>query len=91
MVLQKNSITIKVFDQNGDAIEGIKVNIQSVNGVYNESFTNVFNNTILDAKPGNYLLTFQDIPGDYVCPQLIDNFTLKQDGKIKLEYECRKK
>lgn len=90
LLLPKNSITINVTDQDGKIIEGVKINVQNVEGDYLEEFVIESSLTILDAKPGNYILTFEETPSGYSCPDLVDNFTLNQDGKIKLEYECVK-
>ena len=90
LFLPKNSITIKVTDENGDSIEGISINVSSKDGIYNENYNDFSNTTILGAKSGDYILTFTSIPEGYTCQELVDNFTLNQDGKIKLEYECTK-
>lgn len=89
ILLPKNSITLVVVDQDGNAINGLKINIRG-NHIYDEEFTDISDITILDAEPGDYILTFEHIPEGYDCSKVVDNFTLKKDGKIKLEYKCTK-
>jgi len=90
ILLPKNSITITVTDQNGETISGLKIRIQDETGIYNNEFTDILDLTLLNMEPGNYTLIFEEVPEGYSCPELIDNFTLNQDGKVKLEYECIK-
>ena len=41
-------------------------------------------------EAGDYILTFEEIPEGYTTSVLVENFTLNQDGKVKLEYELIK-
>ena len=90
LFLPKNSITIIVKDQNGEAINGLKVNLESTAQIYNQEFEDIPDITILSAIPGDYTLHFSSIPDGYTCHDLFDNFTLKENGKVKLEYVCEK-
>lgn len=87
--LPKNSVTIVVTDQNGEAINGLKI---SLNGpeMYDETFENISDVTFLEVESGKYSLTFDEVPEGYDCLSLYDNFTLNKDAKIKLKYECKK-
>ena len=89
ILLPKNSITISVVDQNGEAINGL---ILDINGpvMYDQEFEDIADVTFLDAKPGDYNLIFESIPDGYTCSKTQDYFTLSKNGKIKLEYECTK-
>lgn len=90
ILLPKNSINIVVSDEAGDAIEGLKINIRSMDVIYNNDYESTKDIVILGAKPGKYMITFETVPEGYVCDILTDTFELEQDGKIKLEYECRR-
>jgi len=89
LFLPKNSVTLIVKDQNGDAINGLTVHFNGPQ-IYNNEFTDIADLTILDVKPGDYIVTFEDIPDGYTCEKIMDNFTLNVDGKVKLEYTCTK-
>ena len=77
-----------ISDQNDEVIEGLTVTIQGENGAYLETFTSQKNITILDATPGDYIISFTDIPEGYTCSTLSDNFTLNEGEKLKVKYEC---
>ena len=89
ILLPKNSITILVVDQNNEAINGLKIHLNGPT-MYDQEFEDISDITILDAKPGDYNLIFESIPDGYTCSKTQDYFTLAKDGKVKLEYECRK-
>ena len=90
ILLPENSIKILVSDQNGEIIEGLTVTLQGENGAYLESFTSQQNITILKATPGDYIISFENIPEGYTCSTLSDNFTLNDGEKLKVKYECIK-
>lgn len=92
LFLPKNSVTITISDQNGDAIDGLSLYANSSNHSFTIEFdentgTNV---TELGVKPGDYTLTFENIPEHYNCTKIVDNFTMSDGDKIKLKYECTK-
>lgn len=90
--LPKNSVTITVKDQNDNIINGLIVHFNSSNNSftidYNENST--IEITELGVKPGDYTLTFINVPEGYICSKMMDNFTLNDGGKVKLEYSCIK-
>lgn len=89
--LPKNSITITVTDQNGEAINGLKINIRSESEYYDVEFNeDIPTTTILNAIAGEYMLVFEEVPEGYSADESVDSFTLNQDGKIKLKYKCTK-
>lgn len=90
ILLPKNSITIKVSDENGEKIKGLKLSLSSIDGIYQEQITDTSNATLLGMKSGDYILTFEEVPEGYTCSKLVDNFTLNKDAKLKLKYECKK-
>lgn len=90
MFLPKNSITIIVSDQNDESISGLRITLRSSMTTYDEEFNDVSSVTILGAKPGDYVLTFDYVPSGYSCSYVNDEFTLNQDAKVKLEYKCNK-
>lgn len=91
MFLPKNSITITVTDQNGETINGLKINLQLGSDEQDMEFTeNSSSITILDATAGEYTLTFEEVPEGYSTDELVDTFILNQDGKVNLKYQCTK-
>lgn len=88
----KNSVTFIVSDQNGDVIEGLRLYADSSN----HSFTIEFDETVginvteLEVGPGDYTVTFENVPENYNCPKMADNFTMSDGDKIELKYECTK-
>jgi len=90
ILLPKNSITINVADQNGEVVNGLKIQIQVNSEIQEFEFIDTTSITMLDAKPGEYTIVFEEVPEGYSCSELVDNFTLNQDGKVRLEYECIK-
>lgn len=91
LLLPKNSITINVTDQNGDIVSGLKIQIQVNSEIQEFEFIDSSSITMLNATPGDYTIIFEEIPEGYSCSELVDNFTLNQDGKVSLKYECIKK
>lgn len=92
LLMPKNSVTIIVSDQNGEVIDGLELQLQSEENFYTfkyseESGSNV---TELGFKPGDYNITFVNIPENYNCDIIIDSFTMSEGDKIKLEYCCTK-
>lgn len=92
LFLPKNSVTIVVSDQNGEVINGLNIQVDSNENSFSVDFdeTTGIEVTELGVKPGDYTLTFQNIPKNYTCSKVIDDFTMSDNGKIKLEYECSK-
>lgn len=92
LLMPKNSITIIVNDQNGDVIEGLRLYANSDNHSFTIEFDETSGSTVteLGVKPGNYILTFENIPENYNCNEITDEFTMSDGDKIKLEYECTK-
>ena len=92
ILMPKNSVTFEVKNQNGEVIDGLEIYVSSTDN----SFTIEYNKessisiTELGVSPGNYEVYFRNIPNNYTCPQILDEFTMEKDGKIKLEYECTK-
>lgn len=91
--LPKNSVTVKVVDQNGAAIDNLLIEIRNDDHDYTFDFgddasTNI---TKVDVIPGDYDLYFRNVPEGYSCPTGSREFTLEEDGKVLLEYECDKK
>lgn len=91
MFLPKNSITIVVENESGEHLEGVSINLLNTTGIYNHTHTDVDNLTLLDMHPGKYILTFKEIPEGYTVDRLVDNLTLEQGGKVKVEYTCKQK
>ena len=89
LFLPKNSITLIVFDQNEEAIPGLKITMTGPK-VYETEFDEISDITILDAIPGEYDLVFEKVPDGYTCNNTTGSFTLSEDGKVKLKYECTK-
>jgi len=89
LLLPKNSVTIVVSDENDNAINGLKIEIRGEQTYYQE-FEDIKDVTILDVAPGDYNLYFEYVPSGYYCSTINDKFTLKQNGKEKLEYKCEK-
>ena len=89
--LPKNSITVTVTDQYGEAINGLKINIYAGTIYHDIEFADdISTNTIIGATAGEYTLEFEYIPEGYSANDLIDTFTLTQDGKVNLKYKCTK-
>lgn len=89
LLLPKNSVTIVVSDENDNVISGLKIEIHGEQTYYQE-FEDIKDVTIFGVNPGDYNLYFEYVPIGYSCGTISDKFTLKKDGKIKLEYECEK-
>ena len=85
----KNSITIVFNDENGNAINGLKISIGGAAN-YQKEFTNNTKITISNAVPGEYTLFIDSIPSNYSCSSFFDDFILEKDKNVKLEYECIK-
>lgn len=90
VVMPKNTITIIVKDENEKAVDGLRLKLIGPSH-YNVDYTDIADYTILDATPGDYLITFEIVPEGYTCEKVTDNFTLNEGGKVKLEYSCSKK
>lgn len=90
LLLPKNTIKIIVADQNGEGIPDLMVNVENRTGVFDEDFINESEIIIFGATPGEYRVTFERVPEGYTCDTLYDTFTLEEDNKVKVEYECRK-
>lgn len=90
--MPKNSVTIVVSDQNGNLIEGLEIYVNSSNHSFTIDFdeNSSTNITELGVKPGEYTLTFENIPSNYNCDKIVDYFTMTDGDKIKLKYECTK-
>lgn len=91
LFLPENSIRIVVTDQNGDAINGLKLNLTGGGISSDKEFIDTTEITILGAATGNYTLIFSEIPEGYSCDEKLDKFTLEEGKKIKVKYECEKK
>lgn len=89
LLMPKNAVTIVVSDQNNNEINGLKIEIRGEQTYYQE-FDDIKDVTILGVTPGDYNLYFEYVPTNYSCSTITDKFTLKKDGKIKLEYKCEK-
>ena len=85
----KSEITLVVKDENGNAINGLRLKLIGPNH-YNVDYKDIADYTILGAKAGDYLITFEIVPAGYTCETFNDNFTLTKGGKVKLEYSCSK-
>lgn len=90
LFLPKNSVTIVVKDENENAINGLNLKLIGPNH-YDVDYEDITDQTLLDVKPGDYILTFEMIPEGYNCEKSTDKFTLAEGGKVKLEYKCSKK
>lgn len=90
LLLPKNTIKIIISDQNGEVIPDLMVNVGHRNGGFDEDFINESEIIIFGATAGEYRVTFERVPEGYTCDTLYDTFTLEEDNKVKLEYECRK-
>lgn len=90
LLLPKNTIKIIISDQNGEVIPELMVNVEHSTGSFDEDFSNESEIIIFGATPGEYRVTFERIPEGYTCDSLYDTFTLEEDNKVKVEYECRK-
>jgi len=90
LLLPKNTIKIIISDQNGEVIPELMVNVEHSTSVFDEDFSNESEIIIFGATPGEYRVTFERVPEGYTCDTLYDTFTLEEDNKVKVEYECRK-
>ena len=54
ILLPKNSITVVVTDQNGNAIEELKLNLYADTQSYDIEYSDISDYTILSAVPGDY-------------------------------------
>lgn len=92
LLMPKNSVTIIVSDQNGEVIEGLELQLDSGENFYTFEYseTTGTNVTELGVKPGDYSITFVNIPENYSCDKIADDFTMSEGDKIKLEYQCTK-
>ena len=86
-----NSVTIRVVDQHDKAIDGLEITLENEDNSYKINFSNgMTKSRALDVKKGKYSLRFSSIPYKYTCFTTSDNFKMKRNGKVKLEYECIK-
>lgn len=92
LLMPKNSVTIIVSDQNGEVIEGLELHLESEENLYTFDYTETTgpSMTELGFKAGDYNVTFINIPENYSCDKMTDNFTMSDGDKIKLEYKCTK-
>ena len=90
LFLPSNTIKIIVADQNDEVIPELVVNVFRSDGGFSQDFSNESKIIIFGATPGKYRITFENVPEGYTCDTMNDTFTLEEDGKVKVEYECRK-
>ena len=92
LFMPKNSVTVVVSDQNGDVIDGLNLYVSNENKSFYIDYEQTSGTSITEVgvTPGTYTLIFHDIPEGYSCLKLVDEFTLSEGGKVKLEYECTK-
>jgi len=92
MFAPKNSVTFIVSDQNGEVINGLSLIVESNNHLFTIDFdeTSGTNITELGVKAGEYTITFENIPENYTCSTVIDDFSMTDGDKINLKYECTK-
>jgi len=92
MFAPKNSVTLIVSDQNGEVINGLSLIVESNNHLFTIDFdeTSGTNITELGVKAGEYTITFENIPENYTCSTVIDDFSMTDGDKINLKYECTK-
>ena len=92
LLMPKNSVTFEVKNQNGEVVEGLEIHVSSSDNLYTIEYDkdSSISETVLDVKPGEYEVRFEIIPENYTCSKILDNFTMNDGDKIKLEYECTK-
>ena len=92
LFLPKNSVTFVVSDQNGEVIDGLSLRVESSVHTFFVEFDefSTINITGLGVKPGEYTVFFENIPENYDCIKIMDQFTMTDGGKLKLKYECTK-
>ena len=91
ILLPKNTVTVIVKDQDGEAIRGLKVRFNAGGADRTIEYEDIPNVIEFGVEPGDYDLYFENIPEDYECEKIRDTFTLEDGGKVKLEYTCNKK
>ena len=92
LFMPKNSVTFIISDQNGEVINGLRLEaIGDDKTIYiefdEETGTDI---TELGFIPGEYKLKFRDVPSGYTCPDISEKFNMNDGDKLKLEYECTK-
>lgn len=92
MFAPKNSVTFIVSDQNGEVIKGLSLRVESSDHLFTIDFdeTSGTNITELGVKEGEYTIIFENIPENYTCSTVMDDFKMTDGDKIKLKYECTK-
>ena len=92
LFMPKNSVTFVISDQNGEVINGLRLEaIGDDKTIYIEFDEDTGTDiTKLGFIPGKYKLKFMHVPSGYICPDISEKFTMNDGDKLKLEYECTK-
>ena len=87
-LLPADSVTFIVTDQNGEAIPDLRLYVSGPRS-YTVDFDSI-EERIYNVEPGEYSLRFSNFNLNYDCPTFLEDITMSEGDKLKIEYQCKK-